>query len=270
MNASTIFPQTTTAAPITMDDCVVFLIERLGLAPEVQCKTHREICDSMDDWRGAKLDPTDIEDHCFAYAGELETLYPEEGVEVEFWTTRHSLAVYVRCYSNSDDWMDSQRAAVLREVIDSLPNHCVITAGEKMLDHMASKRVGNSKYRAVPYDAAPDEPSCILDFLEERGLAGNTKIINRCNIVWEPIYPVNLLCSQFQNGEVGFSLLFDDENVCIDLTEQEACLLNRFINDLPDDVLDCFEDDTVQEMLKNAVQKAIERQHRDVWSANQD
>lgn len=84
--------------------------------------------------------------------------------------------------------------------------------------------------------------------------------MNQCCLARGPEYPVFLVRHQFPNGEMGFCLFFSDENVRIFLNKEDAQLVHRFLNNDPDDVLDCFEEDQVQEILEDAEHKVIERQ----------
>ena len=125
MTAISIFPPSTTAIPITMDDKVAFLIERPGHAPEVLLKTHREICDGTEEWRDCEFDPSEIQEHCEIYCYDvLEPLYAGLNPErTEFWTTRSDAAHAVKMYSESDDWADNQKAEVLRAVPRIFEDH---------------------------------------------------------------------------------------------------------------------------------------------------
>lgn len=272
MTTTNIFPPSTTALPIGMDDKVAFLIERPGHAPEILLKTHREICDAMDEWRGSTFDPTEFESHCEEYCYEvLESLYPGlDGDQAEYWPTRSRLAHAVKMCAESDEWTDNQKAEVMRPALNHLPVHAVgmSPAFERKHLRMASKHnpARFNFYRLEPYEEAfREEPLVVAEDLEERGLtAGNTVTVNRCHISRGPAYAVQLLCSRFPNGETGFSLFFVDENVLVDISEPDARLVHRFMNDDRFDVLDCFEEQHVQELLFRAERLAVTRRFRDV------
>lgn len=165
--------------------------------------------------------------------------------------------------------MDKQKAEILRAVLDRLPVHeiGVSRALGRKIERIASKTTGRLDiFRREPFEEAfLEEPAAIAEHLEQRGLtAANTQAINRCHIARGPAYSIQLLCSRFPNGETGFSIFFVDEDVTVDISESEARLLHRFMNDDRFDVLDCFEKKSVQELLRRAERQALERRFRDV------
>lgn len=104
MNTIPIFPPSTTANPLTMGDNVAFLIEYPGHPPAVLVKTHREICDAMDEWRGVTFDPSEVDCYLEDYCDSLESEHPGlEENSLHYWVDRHGLALAVQGYSESGD-----------------------------------------------------------------------------------------------------------------------------------------------------------------------
>jgi len=266
----TIFPISTTTVPPTMDDNVAFLIERPGHEPEVLIRTHREICASMDHWRGAELDPPTKYEHYLGYLDVLEGIYPGLDVtETECWMTRHELAFAVKCYSESVDWLDKRKAEVLRDAIEKLPAYRELPALERFRkrNHRLIEKwhpAQRHHYRLEQYDpVCSDNLTDIKKHLKKQaGVALRAKTVNRCNITRGSVFSLQLIQCRLSQGKKRYVLYFVDEKVGVELDEQDARLVHRFFNDTTDDVLDCLEIERVQQVLREAESEAIEQHYR--------
>ena len=266
MNITPIFPPTTTAIPITMDDPVVILTEGPRHTLNVFVKTHREICVEIG-CESAEFDPSQSDWHCLAYCDCL--IEDHAYLHWEYFITREEIISWFKMYSESKSRKDKRKAEILRPFLDVLPYFFVVTPTDRKIQRLISKQCMKYEYRPESYSSTSENPSYILDSLKHQGFHKfNTQIVNQCNISWGPTYPVNLLYNRFPNGKTRFALFFDDEDVLIDLNESEARLLDRFFNNASDNVLDCLENDKVQEILRAAVCKATKQSHqKDMWES---